>query len=168
MAAAPLPWPTDIHFMSLIASILPRANVVAEFNATSKKRVFEEAALLFEAQLGLAKDSVFEKLFARERLGSTGLGDGVAIPHCRVEGLNEVTGAFIRLAAPIPFDAFDDEPVRIVFVLLVPCDANDAHLNILAELAQMFSSPAFRERLLAATDADALHALLTKTPQDTP
>jgi len=154
--------------MSLIASILSRANVVAEFNATSKKRIFEEAALLFKAQLGLASDSVFEKLFARERLGSTGLGNGVAIPHCRIEGLDEVAGAFIRLVAPIPFDALDDEPVNLLFVLLVPCDANDTHLNILAELAQMFSSQTFREQLLAAADADALHALLTSAPQGTP
>ena len=154
--------------MSLIASILPRTNVVAEFDATSKKRVFEEATLLFEAQRGLGRDCVFEKLFARERLGSTGLGYGVAIPHCRIEGLNEVTGAFIRMTAPIEFDAFDDEPVKLVFVLLVPGDANDTHLDILAELAQMFSNPAFRERLLAAADADALYALLTKAPEDMP
>jgi PTS system nitrogen regulatory IIA component len=147
--------------MSLIASILPRANVVAEFNASSKKRVFEEAALLFEAQQGLARDSVFEKLFARERLGSTGLGHGVAIPHCRIEGLIDAAAVFIRLAAPIPFDAFDDEPVKLIFVLLVPFDANDAHLHILAELAQMFSSRVFREQLLAAADTNALHALLT-------
>jgi PTS system nitrogen regulatory IIA component len=154
--------------MSIIASILSHTNVVAEFSASSKKRVFEEAALLFEAQRGLARDCVFEKLFARERLGSTGLGHGVAIPHCRIEGLTEVAGAFIRLATPIPFDAIDDEPVKLIFVLLVPCDANDTHLNILAELAQMFSDSALRERLLAAADADALHALLTKTPQGIP
>ena len=147
--------------MSLIASILSRANVVAKLDATSKKRIFEEAARLFEAQKGLARGLVFEKLFARERLGSTGLGHGIAIPHCRIEGLNEVAGAFIRLITPIPFDAFDDEPVKLIFVLLVPCDANDTHLHILAELAQMFSGPAFCEQLLAATDADALHALLT-------
>ena len=147
--------------MSLIASILTRANVVAELDATSKKRIFEEAAILFEAQQGLARSLVFEKLFARERLGSTGLGHGVAIPHCRIEGLNEVTGAFIRLTTPIPFDAVDDEPVKLIFVLLVPCDANDTYLHILAELAQMFSGPVFCERLLAAADADALHTLLT-------
>jgi PTS system nitrogen regulatory IIA component len=147
--------------MSSVASILPRANVVAEFNASSKKRVFEEAALLFEAQQGLARNPVFERLFARERLGSTGLGHGVAIPHSRIEGLVDATAAFIRLTAPIPFDAFDDEPVKLIFVLLVPRDADDTHLHILAELAQMFSNPAFREQLLAAVDADALHALLT-------
>jgi PTS system nitrogen regulatory IIA component len=147
--------------MSLIASILSRANVVAASNAPSKKRVLEEAALLFEAQQGLSRDRVFEKLFARERLGSTGLGHGVAIPHSRIEGLCEVAGAFIRLATAVPFDAFDDQPVKLVFVLLVPTDANDTHLQTLAELAQMFSNPAFRKRLHNAADADALHALLT-------
>lgn len=147
--------------MSLIASILARANVVAESNASSKKRVFEEAALLFETQQGLSSNAIFDKLFARERLGSTGLGDGVAIPHSRIEGLSEPVCAFIRLASPIPFDAFDDQPVRLVFVLLVPGDANDTHLQILAELAQMFSSAAFRSQLFAAEDAQALYALLT-------
>ncbi|MCL2590337.1 MAG: PTS IIA-like nitrogen regulatory protein PtsN [Betaproteobacteria bacterium] len=150
----------------LIASILSRANVVAESNATSKKRIFEEAALLFEAQRGLDRNLVFEKLFARERLGSTGLGHGIAIPHSRIDGLGEVAGAFIRLAAPIPFDAFDDQPVKLIFVLLVPCDANDAHLHILAELARMLSNNAFRERLLAAADADTLHSLLTAWQAD--
>lgn len=147
--------------MSLIASLLPPANVVATLDASSKKRVFEEAGLLFESQLGLAHDLVFEKLFTRERLGSTGLGQGVAIPHARVAGLAEAAGAFIRLAAPIPFDSLDGRPVNLVFVLLVPEEANDAHLQLLSELAHMFSDRAFREQLLAAPDDAALHALLT-------
>jgi len=147
--------------MSLIAPILSRLNVIAESDATSKKRVFEEAAWLFETQQGLAPDLVFEKLFARERLGSTGLGHGVAIPHCRIDGLNEVVGAFIRLITPIAFGAFDEQSVRLIFILLVPCNANDTHLQILAELAQMLSNPTFRNQLIAAADADTLHALLT-------
>ncbi|MDR0565410.1 MAG: PTS IIA-like nitrogen regulatory protein PtsN [Azoarcus sp.] len=147
--------------MSLIAPILPPANVIAHLNASSKKRVFEEAALLFKSQPGLDQDVVFEKLFARERLGSTGLGFGVAVPHSRIEGLTEAAGAFLRLVEPIPFDAFDDLPVKLIFVLLVPEQANETHLQILAELAQMFSNAEFRERLLAADDAEALHALLT-------
>ncbi|MDR1424095.1 MAG: PTS IIA-like nitrogen regulatory protein PtsN [Azoarcus sp.] len=147
--------------MSLIASLLPPANVVAALEASSKKRVFEEAGLLFESQLGLARDLVFEKLFTRERLGSTGLGQGVAIPHARIAGLAQAAGALIRLAAPIPFDSLDGRPVSLVFVLLVPEKANDAHLQLLSELAHMFSDRAFRERLLAAPDAAALHALLT-------
>ncbi|MDR2924611.1 MAG: PTS IIA-like nitrogen regulatory protein PtsN [Azoarcus sp.] len=147
--------------MSLIASILTCANVVAESSASSKKRVFEEAAQLFETQQGLDLNTIFDKLFARERLGSTGMGDGVAIPHSRIEGLSEPACAFIRLAAPVPFDAFDEQPVKLIFVLLVPSDANDTHLQILAELAQMFSNAAFRRQLLAAADAQALYALLT-------
>ncbi|MDR0717129.1 MAG: PTS IIA-like nitrogen regulatory protein PtsN [Azoarcus sp.] len=147
--------------MSLIASLLPAANVVTALDAGSKKRVFEEAGILFESQLGLARDLVFDKLFTRERLGSTGLGQGVAIPHCRLAGLAEAAGAFIRLATPIPFDAPDGRPVNLVFVLLVPEEANDTHLQLLSELARMFSDRAFREQLLAAADAAALHALLT-------
>ncbi|MDR0702240.1 MAG: PTS IIA-like nitrogen regulatory protein PtsN [Azoarcus sp.] len=147
--------------MSLIAPLLPLANIVTSLDASSKKRVFEEAGLLFETQLGIGRDVIFDKLFARERLGSTGLGQGIAIPHSRVAGLAEAAGAFIRLAAPIPFDALDGRPVSLVFVLLVPEEANDAHLQLLSELARMFSDRAFREQLLAASDAAALHALLT-------
>ncbi|MDR2690479.1 MAG: PTS IIA-like nitrogen regulatory protein PtsN, partial [Azoarcus sp.] len=147
--------------MSLIASLLPPANVLATLDASSKKRVFEEASQLFEAQAGLSHDVVFDKLFTRERLGSTGLGQGVAIPHSRIDGLTEATGAFIRLPAPIPFDAPDGRPVNLIFVLLVPADANDTHLQLLSELAQMFSDRAFRESLLAAPDATTLHALFT-------
>ncbi|MDR1661628.1 MAG: PTS IIA-like nitrogen regulatory protein PtsN [Azoarcus sp.] len=147
--------------MSLIAPLLPPANVVAGLDASSKKRVFEEAALLFETELGIGHDLIFDKLFARERLGSTGLGQGIAIPHSRVAGLAEAAGAFIRLATPVPFDALDGRPVNLVFVLLVPEEANDAHLQLLSELARMFSDRAFREKLLAAPDAATLHALLT-------
>jgi len=147
--------------MSLTASLLPPANVVAALEASSKKRIFEEAGILFEAQLGLARDVVFDKLFTRERLGSTGLGQGIAIPHSRITGLAEAAGAFIRLAAPIPFDSLDGRPVSLVFVLLVPEDANDTHLQLLSELARMFSDRAFRDKLLAAPDAATLHALLT-------
>jgi PTS system nitrogen regulatory IIA component len=154
--------------MSLIATLLPPTRVVADLDASSKKRVFEEAGLLFEAQLGLARDQVFDKLFARERLGSTGLGQGIAIPHSRIVGLAEATGAFIRLATPIPFDAADGRPVNLVFVLLVPAEANDTHLQLLSELARMFSDRAFREQLLAAPDAEALHTLLTGWQADEP
>jgi PTS system nitrogen regulatory IIA component len=147
--------------MSLISSLLSPTSVVAALDASSKKRVFEEAGLLFETQLGLARDLVFDKLFIRERLGSTGLGQGVAIPHSRITGLTEAAGAFIRLATPIPFDAADGRPVNLVFVLLVPAEANDTHLQLLSELARMFSDRAFREQLFAAPDAEALYALLT-------
>src|SRR5207302_6507782 len=94
-----------------------------------KKRLFEQAGLLFENHHGLARSLVFDSLFARERLGSTGLGQGVAIPHGRIKGLKEALGAFWRLAQPLPFDAPDGNPVSLVFVLLVPEDRKSTRLN---------------------------------------
>src|ERR1041385_2635206 len=104
--------------MSLIAKLLPASNVVTDLQVSSKKRLFEQAGLLFENRHGIAKSIVFDSLFARERLGSTGLGQGVAIPHGRIKGLKEALGAFIRLAQPIAFDAPHGAPVTPIFVLL--------------------------------------------------
>lgn len=147
--------------MSLISQLLPLSNVVADLDASSKKRVFEQAGLLFENNQGIARSTVFDSLFARERLGSTGLGQGVAIPHGRIKGLKEAAGAFLRLSAPVQFDAPDGRPVNLVFVLLVPEQANETHLQLLSELAQMFSDRNFREELLNAQSPDILHALFT-------
>lgn len=147
--------------MNLIAKLLPPANVQVGLEASSKKRVFEQAGLLFENNQGIGRSTVFDSLFAREKLGSTGLGQGVAIPHGRIKGLKEAVGAFLRLAAPVQFDAPDGKPVSFLFVLLVPEQATEQHLQILSELAQMFSDRAFREQLAAAPDAAAIHALFT-------
>ena len=94
--------------MSLIGKILPQQNVLADMDVSSKKRLFEQVGLLVENSHGIARSEIFDSLFAREKLGSTGLGQGVAIPHGRVKGLKEATGVFIRLANPIPFDAPDE------------------------------------------------------------
>ncbi len=147
--------------MNLIAKLLPIANVLVDLDAGSKKRVFEQAGILFENNQGLGRGVVFDSLFAREKLGSTGLGQGIAIPHGRIKGLKEALGAFLRLSAPIQFDAPDAKPVRFLFILLVPEQANEQHLQILSELAQMFSDRLFREQLAAASDAAAIHALMT-------
>lgn len=147
--------------MNLISKLLPLSNVQVGLDASSKKRVFEQAGLLFENNQGIGRSTVFDSLFAREKLGSTGLGQGVAIPHGRIKGLKEAVGAFLRLAAPVQFDAPDGKPVSFLFVLLVPEQATEQHLQILSELAQMFSDRAFREQLAAAADADAIHALFT-------
>ena len=147
--------------MSLVAKLLAPEDVVVDMQVSSKKRLFEQVGLLFENQHALARSVVFDSLFARERLGSTGLGQGVAIPHGRIKGLKEAVGAFLRLAAPVQFDAPDGKPVSFLFVLLVPEQATEQHLQILSELAQMFSDRAFREQLAAAADADAIHALFT-------
>lgn len=145
--------------MNQIASLLPPTNVVVDLEASSKKRVFEQAGLLFENNQGLARSAVYDALFAREKLGSTGLGLGVAIPHGRIKGLKHAVGAFFRLAAPVQFDAPDGKPVELIFILLVPESANEQHLQLLSELAQMFSARTFREQVMATTDAAALHAL---------
>jgi len=148
--------------MSLVAQLLPPANVLLDLAVSSKKRLFEQIGLLFENNHGLARNVVFDSLFARERLGSTGLGQEVAIPHGRIKGLKEALGAFVRLEQPVPFDAPDGQPVRLVFVLLVPEQATEKHLQILSELAQMFSDKTFREKLLTAPGAPELHELINQ------
>ena len=152
--------------MSLVAKLLAPDHVLVDLPASSKKRLFEQAGLLFENHDGLARSIVYDSLFARERLGSTGLGQGVAIPHGRIKGLKEALGAFIRLAQPIPFDAPDGAPVTLVFVLLVPEKATEKHLQILSELAQMFSDKPLRDEMNAAPDAAALHRLVTSWQPD--
>ena len=97
----------------------------------------------------------------REKLGSTGLGQGVAIPHGRVKGMKNAIGALVRMKSPIPFDAPDGQGVSLIFLLMVPDRATDAHLQILSELAEMFSDKAFRDQLLAAPSAADLHALIS-------
>jgi PTS system nitrogen regulatory IIA component len=146
--------------MNLISRLLPPSNVALQLQASSKKRVFEQAGLLFENHNGIARAKVFESLFARERLGSTGLGQGVAIPHGRIKGLKEAIAAFVRVAEPIPFDAPDGRPVRILVFLLVPEQASQQHLDILSELAQMLSDRTFRDSLLTAEDPVAIHTML--------
>ena len=142
--------------MSLVAKLLVPSRIALDQPLSSKKRVFEQAGLLFENQDGLARSLVFDSLFAREKLGSTGLGQGVAIPHGRIKGLKDALGAFLRPAQPVPFDSPDGKPVSLVFVLLVPEKATEKHLQILSELAQMFSDRALREAMAGAPDAAAL------------
>lgn len=148
--------------MNLISKLLPPANVILDLDVSSKKRVFEQVGLLFENNNQIARSQVFDSLFAREKLGSTGLGQGIAIPHGRIKGLKEAVGALVRMRQPIPFDAPDGQAVSLIFVLLVPDRATDAHLQILSELAQMFSDKPFRERLLASTSAAELHQLIAE------
>jgi len=146
--------------MNLVSPLLPVSNVLLDVDVSSKKRVFEQVGLLFENNHQIARSLVFDSLFAREKLGSTGLGQGIAIPHGRIKGLKEAVGAFVRMKQPIPFDAPDAQNVSLVFVLLVPDRASDLHLQILSELAQMFSDKALREKLLTGTTAVEIHGLI--------
>jgi len=162
-AAFPLSSP-----MNQIVKLLPPTNILLGLEASSKKRVFEHAGLLFENHQGIARSTVYDALFAREKLGSTGLGQGIAIPHGRIKGLKEAVGGFLRLAEPVQFDSPDGKPVSLLFVLLVPEAATERHLQILSELAQMFSDRGFREQLTAAQDPAEIHSLFTHWQIDAP
>ena len=148
--------------MNRLSAILPPAQVLVQVEATSKKRAFEEAGLLFENLHGLSRALVTDSLFSRERLGSTGLGHGVAIPHGRIKGLRSPMAAVFRLAQPIGFDAPDEKSVGLLIFLLVPEAATQKHLEILSEIAELLSDAALREKLVSCTDAAALHGLIAQ------
>ena len=146
--------------MNRLASILPSAQVLVSVDASSKKRAFEEAGLLFENLHGLSRALITDSLFARERLGSTGLGHGVAIPHGRIKGLKSPMAAVFQLAQAIGFDAPDEQAVKLLIFLLVPEAATQKHLEILSEIAELLSDAALREKIKTAADAEALHGLI--------
>jgi len=149
--------------MNRLSAILPAAQVQVAVDATSKKRAFEEAGLLFESLHGLNRALITDSLFARERLGSTGLGHGVAIPHGRIKGLKQPRGGGrFQLAHPIGFDAPDEQPVTLMIFLLVPEAATQKHLEILSEIAELLSDAALREQMKTCTDAAALHAMISQ------
>jgi PTS system nitrogen regulatory IIA component len=146
--------------MNRLAAILPVEQVLVGIDATSKKRAFEEAGLLFENLHGLSRALVTDSLFARERLGSTGLGHGVAIPHGRIKGLKSPMAAVFKLAQSIGFDAPDEQPVKLLIFLLVPEAATQKHLEILSEIAELLSNAGLRDGLVASSSAEALHGLI--------
>lgn len=148
--------------MNRLANILPVEQVLVGIDATSKKRAFEEAGLLFENLHGLSRALVTDSLFARERLGSTGLGHGVAIPHGRIKGLKSPMAAVFQLAQSIGFDAPDEQPVKILIFLLVPEAATQKHLEILSEIAELLSNASVRDGMLVSPTANSLHALIAE------
>lgn len=146
--------------MNRLASILSPTQVIAQVDVTSKKRAFEEAGLLFENLHGLSRALVTDSLFSRERLGSTGLGHGVAIPHGRIKGLRAPMAAVFQLSNAIGFDAPDDQAVSLLIFLLVPEAATQKHLEILSEIAELLSDASLREQMTLATDSLQLHGLI--------
>lgn len=146
--------------MNLIAPLVSPDTILLDMSFTSKKKLFEHAAELFAQAHGLKSTDIFTSLFERERLGSTALGYGIAIPHGRIKGLKEASGAFYRLKTPLEFDAPDNQPVSLCFILLVPKDADERHLQILGELAQLFGDDAMRTKMLSAATPAELTALL--------
>ncbi len=148
--------------MNFISKTLSPPRVALDVDVTSKKRLFEQIGLMFENENKIARASVFDALFAREKLGSTGLGFQVAIPHGRIKNLRDTVAVFVRAKDGIPFESPDGEPVRLVFAMLVPANATEQHLNMLSELAQMFSDVELREALLQESDPSVVHKLLTE------
>jgi nitrogen PTS system EIIA component len=147
--------------MNRISGLLSVKNILLGVEATSKKRVFEQAGLLFEENNGIARAKVFDSLFARERLGSTGLGEGIAIPHGRIKGLEEAVAAVFRLSEPVSFDAPDGIPVSVLIFLLVPEHATQQHLEILSEVAEMLSDSSLRAGLLESPTPELLFQSLS-------
>ena len=143
--------------MTDITHILSQEHTRTGVETRSRKRVLEAISdLLSEGSEELSGRSLFDELLARERLGSTGLGDGVAIPHCRI-ACDKISAAFLKLAEPIDYDAPDGQPVDLLFVLVVPPDENHAHLEVLADLARIFSEPDNRARLRRASSSKELY-----------
>lgn len=127
----------------------------------SKKRALEQIANLIAREIpDLEMQDVFEALIAREKLGSTGFGNGIAIPHCRLKGCDKPVSALMHLDAPIDFDAIDGAPVDLLFVLLVPEAATDAHLELLRQIASMLDRKDVRDKLRSASSNEALYQVV--------
>lgn len=146
--------------MNRIARLLSPSKIVLGLTLSSKKRLFEQVSLLFENEHGLERAKTFESLFQRERLGSTGLGDGVAIPHGRIKGLKETRAALIRLEQAIAFEAPDDQPVKLLIFMLVPENASEEHLELLSELAEMLTDDKIHDGLMQLETTEEIIALL--------
>ena len=148
--------------MHILAQLLTPERTACQVPGLSKKRLFETIArIISEDQLSLPYELVFDQLFAREKLGSTGLGNGIAIPHCRIGNCTHPMGCLITLSEPIAFDAPDNQPVDLVIALLVPDGAHQQHLDTLAGIARLFSEGAFCQRLRNAKDTGTLFQAAT-------
>lgn len=143
--------------MQPLALLLTPERTACQVPGLSKKRLFETlAGIISEDQFSLSYDEVFSHLIAREKLGSTGLGEGIAIPHCRIANCSQPTGALLTLKDPVDFDSPDGQSVDLVFALLVPEDADQQHLDTLASLARLFSQPSLCDALRAASNTEEL------------
>ncbi|MEM8853952.1 MAG: PTS IIA-like nitrogen regulatory protein PtsN [Pseudomonadota bacterium] len=145
-----------------IRSILSEDAVLSSLDAHSKKHAIQEVSHVAAKLTGLSERAIFDTLLQRERLGSTGVGKGIAIPHGKLVGLDRLTGVFARLAEPIGFDALDDQPVDLVFTLLAPEEAGADHLKALAKIARILRAPGVIQELRAARGAQDLHAIFAK------
>ena len=144
-----------------LADLVTPRGVIAQLRAPTKRQVLQELARRAAAMTGITDKRIYDALVERERLGTTGIGNGIAIPHCRLSELTQLYGLFARLDRPAPFEAIDDQPVDLVFLLLAPTDAGAEHLKALARVSRLLRDKAMCEKLRGANNVDALYALLT-------
>jgi nitrogen PTS system EIIA component len=146
--------------MTLVSQLLTEPNILLDLEVSSKKRLFEQIGLILENSRQVPRAKVFDSLFDREKLGSTGLGYGVAIPHGRIKALKETLCVFVRTRDAINFESPDGGPVRVVFAMLVPEHATEQHLQMLSELAQMLSDEGLRSKLIQASTPAAIKEII--------
>lgn len=145
-----------------LGDLIEPEGVIAALKAKSKKQVLQELSQKAATLTGLDAREIFETLLQRERLGSTGVGRGIAIPHGKLAGLDRIVSVFAHLEEPIAFEAVDDEPVDLVFLLLAPEDAGADHLKALARISRLLRDPLAIEKLKTSRDPAVLHAVLTE------
>ena len=145
-----------------IGELLTPSTVLPRLKASCKKQVLEQLSGFAAERLEKPAESILECLLERERLGSTGVGSGVAIPHGKIEGVDRIFGVLARLDAPIEFEAVDDGAVDLVFMLLAPPDAGANHLKALAKVSRMFRDKSVCESLRAANSAEAIYSIATE------
>jgi PTS system nitrogen regulatory IIA component len=141
---------------------LGHLQALSDQSLLSKKRVFERAAEAMGGSLNLSSETIYRALLAREKLGSTAIGEGIAIPHCRINDCAVPAGCLVTLQEPIDFGSADGQDVDIIFVLLVPEEATEVHLKLLAALARSFSHAEVRDRVRQTQDPEALKQLLLR------
>ncbi len=148
-----------------IATCTPVATdcVIANLRATNKRQILRELARKASTLTGHGEDAIFEVLSERERLGTTGIGHGIAIPHGKLPGLDRVYGVFAKLERPVDFDAIDDQPVDLIFLLLAPANCGGDHLKALAKVSRMLRDRLLCEKVRGSSSCDAIHALMSET-----
>ena len=146
-----------------ITDILKPDCVMANLKASSKKQALQELAQRAADMTGAQERAIFDVLLERERLGTTGVGNGIAIPHGKIQGIDKLFGLFARLEKPVDFDAIDEQPVDLLFLLLAPESAGADHLKALARVSRLLRNRTICDKLRGSTDADALYALITES-----
>ena len=145
-----------------IGDLLHSDGIIADLKVTSKKQLLQELAERAAEMTGADERAIFDTLLERERLGTTGIGNGVAIPHGKLPGIDHLCAVFARLEHPVGFDAIDDQPVDLVFLLLAPETASAEHLKALSRISRLLRDDTMSEKLRGSDGADALYALLTE------